>query len=370
MSIVRKRSASNKVYFPSDTRENHYILAELPLTDELYRLIIPANQQPTLNLSRLYHQMSEHFFQLCQQFAIPSSLLIANDKLIRVRYNLEMHQWQTNQQIIVYYDPCAHQLKKSIYDVKIKAKKIALLFLATGADIRINAAGFHEKVCALLHTLREQWQLSANDIRLRDHQHLTYDLFSQQKYQYSQNQCHKLRAMNIRYASQGVALTKALSAMTYAVVTLAITRSILAQVEIDAEAPDRYNPLYSYLTDKFTRTATRFNINNGALLANGLIPIVRHSLHDIVSKIGELQMLGYNPDQNPCGIISKWDANLLVDDVYLIFVATHENCHNNGYAKFANQIEQALQMLAIELEMAPKSDTFMVRFHQHIAYNI
>jgi len=34
-SILRKHRAGDKVYLPSDSRDNQYILAEIPLTDKL-----------------------------------------------------------------------------------------------------------------------------------------------------------------------------------------------------------------------------------------------------------------------------------------------------------------------------------------------
>jgi hypothetical protein len=99
------------------------------------------------------------------------------------------------------------------------------------------------------------------------------------------------------------------------------------------------------------------------------VPIVRYSIHDIVSRIGELQMLGYNPEQNPCGIVSKWDANELVDNVQLIFVATDKNKTEHGFGGFLNQIENTLQLMSTELKMEPSKDEIIIRFHQHIAYN-
>ena len=80
--------------------------------------------------------------------------------------------------------------------------------------------------------------------------------------------------------------------------------------------------------------AKHYNLNNGALIANGLVPIVRYSIYEIVSKVGELQMLGYNPEQRPCGIISKWNAGELTDSVQLVFVATPENNTEYGFGRF------------------------------------
>jgi hypothetical protein len=80
-------------------------------------------------------------------------------------------------------------------------------------------------------------------------------------------------------------------------------------------------------------------------------------------------MLGYNPEQNPCGIISKWDASELVDNVQLVFVATDKNQTEHGFGSFLNQIEQAIKLMATELEMDPLKEEVIVRFHQHVAYN-
>jgi len=370
MSIVRKRSASHKTYIPSNSRDNQYLLAEFPVTDELITQISPninfESNQPYFNF---YQKLSELLFELSDQFEVGSSLFIANDKLIRVRYSQEMHQWQTSQQILFYYDPKIHQLQNSFFDAGIRAKKISILLLATGDDIRLGSAIFHNKVRNMLHLLKEKLSLENKAIRLRDHQHLTYDIFAKNKGCIN-TQAHKFRPVATRYLSQNVALPENLSAMTYAVINLEINNRILKLVEIDPCSADPYNPLYTYLTDTFTLVAKRFNLNNGALIANGLVPIVRHSLHEIVSKIGELQMLGYNPEQSPCGLMSKWQADELVNNVQLIFVATKDNIDEYGYGKFVNQIEQAMRLMATELEIPQNKDELILRFHQHIAYNI
>ena len=89
-----------------------------------------------------------------------------------------------------------------------------------------------------------------------------------------------------------------------------------------------------------------------------------------MSRVGELQMLGYNPEQSPCGLVSKWQADQLVDNVQFIFVATKHDCPDNRYGRFLNQIEQAMRLLAAELEMPSNKEEFIIRFHQHLAYNI
>lgn len=374
MSIIRKRSAAHKSYIPSNARDNQYILAEFAITDELINKFSPENTPgQTSKFYVFYQALAEMFFELSEKYEIESCQFIANDKLARVRFNQEMHQWQTNQQILFYYNPETHQLKKSFFDVNKRAKKIALLFLTTGSDIRENAANFHAKVTQLVKNYANEISLDCADIRLRDHQHITYDLFAKHKPNNADNsltsQAHKLRPIAQRYASNHVNLPTYHSAMTYATITLPISNRLLNMVDVDPNSSDPYNPLYTYITDTFTQAAKHYNLNNGALIANGLVPIVRFSLHDIASRIGELQMLGYNPAQNPCGIISKWDANELVDTVQLVFVATAKNQTEYGFGRFLNQIEQALRLMATELEMEPVKEEVIVRFHQHVAYN-
>lgn len=370
MSIVRKRSAANKSYIPANARDNQYLLAEITITDELIKTVAPnLKENSPQAYFNFYQNLSLLLSTLCNDFKIESSIFVANDKLVRVRYSQEMHQWQTNQQILFYYDPSIHKLQNSVFDSNIRAKKLNLLFLATGDDLRSNAAKFHNKVNLVLKAYCKQIALQPELVRLRDHQHLTYDLFAKNKGCLGTN-AHKLRTIRDRYTNQKVALPNDISAITYAVVSLPINNHILSLVDIDSESSDPYNPLYTYLTDTFSLVAKRYNLNNGALIANGLIPIVRHSEFEAVMSQGELQMLGYNPNQSSCGIVSKWQANQLADSVYLIFVATKDNKTDSGYGRFLNQIEQALRLMSTELELTSSKDELTIRFHQHIAYNL
>ena len=370
MSIVRKRSAANKAYIPSNNRDNQYILAEFQLSDDLLTQISPDfsenSKQPYF---QFYQNLSQLLFTLSNDFKIKSSVFVANDKLVRVRYSQEMHQWQTSQQILFYYDPQLHELQNSFFDANVKSKKITLLFLASGNDIRINAAEFHQKVTKLLQCYCQQLSLKEGDIRVRDHQHITYDIFAKNK-GCTSSVAHKLRSIEQRYQSQAVTFPEENSAITYAVINLTVNNRLLNMVDIDPSSNDPYNPLYTFLTDTFSMVAKRFNLNNGALIANGLVPLVRYSLHEIVSRVGELQMLGYNPEQSPCGLVSKWQADQLVDNVQFIFVATKLDGTDNRFGRFVNQIEQAMRLLAAELEIPADKEELIIRFHQHVAYNL
>ncbi|WDE06214.1 DUF3083 family protein [Thalassomonas viridans] len=369
MSIIRKRSASHKAYIPANARDNQYIMAEFPLSDELInkfpREKVSGQQPPYLHF---YQTLSELFFKLSSELEITNSLFIANDKLARVRYSQEMHQWQTNQQILFYYNPSYHELQKSFFDPNVRATKITLLFLSTGDDIRYNAARFHAKIGLLLGQLKQALAIEDLHFRLRDHQHLTYDLNARKKAVIN-SQAHKLRPIPVRYASQNVTIDNDVSAMTYAVVNIPVSNKLLKQAEIDHNSADPYNPLYTLIADTFTLVTKQYNLNNGALIANGLVPIVRQSEEETFRRSGELQVLGVNPESPPFGIVCKWDARELVDNIQLVFIATKNDLGDYGYGRFLNQIEQAVRLMAFELALAPEKDEVIVRFHQHIAYN-
>ena len=64
---------------------------------------------------------------------------------------------------------------------EVKCKKIRLLFLATGEDIRANAASFHHNVQRVINSLQEKLLSGQPPLKIRDHQHLTYDLFAKAK---------------------------------------------------------------------------------------------------------------------------------------------------------------------------------------------
>lgn len=370
MGIIRKRNASYKSYLPKNLRDNQYLIAEFIISDPLIEKFNlnseNKSQQPYYDV---YQGLSTLFFKAADKYEIENCQFIANDKLARVRFSHEMHQWQTNQQILFYYNPALHRLQKSFFDANKRAKKVTLLFLASGEDIRINAASFHAKVIQLLGKFSQDIGIEKSQVRLRDHQHLTYDLYARSK-GCGDTVAHKLRTIPKRYASQHVNLPGEYSAITYAVINLPISNSLLNLVDIDAHAQDPYNPLYTLITDTFTNAAKRYNLNNGAIIANGLIPIVRHNVHDTVSSVGELQILGYNPEQLSCGLISKWDASKLVDNIQLVFVAAKEHQGENGYSQFLNKIEHAIQLVGEVLNLDETREEVIVRFHQHLAYNL
>ena len=99
------------------------------------------------------------------------------------------------------------------------------------------------------------------------------------------------------------------------------------------------------------------------------MPIVRFSEGGEVSVRKDFQMLGYDPKQGGGGVICKWNADELVNTVRLVFMATDKDCTDRGFGKYVNQLEKALESLASKLNIDGASEQFILRFHQHMAYD-
>lgn len=368
MSISRTRSAQHKVYIPSSARENQYLLAKFKITDELINKFSDAiDKNSDTPYQNFYHQLSKIFFKINDELDIESGQFVANDKFTRIRFSPERLTSQTQQQILFLYNPHFHHSQSSHFDGSKRVSKINLIFLANGDEVRQDAARFHRKVLKAITQFSEQVGLTNEEVRICDHQHLTYDLFAKEK-GVEGTQAHKFRSMTNRYLADDINLPDNTDALTYAVVDVPLNRRIRKLVEIDEESAEPYSPLYNLVADAFTSAAKRHNLNNGAVIANGLIPVVRRSEEDLVVVNGELQMLGYNPAHTSGGYTCKWSADKLVDTVQLVFVASDQNKTSHGFGKFLNQIEHALHSLAEQLSYVNNKEEMLVRFHQHIGF--
>ena len=368
MPISRTRSAQHKVYIPSSARENQYLLANIELPSALLEkyadIIDESSTQP---YEVFYKRLADTFFKITQELGIECPQFIANDKFPRVRFSPEKFISQTEQQILFLYNPKYHALQNAFYDGSYRAKKLTLAFLANGDSIREQSVSFHQLVVKAITLFAQQTGIQSNTVRIRDHQHLTYDLFSKDK-GIEGTQVHKFRSIQNRYLAENLSLPENTDSLTYAVVDLPINPRIRGLVEIDDNDAERYNPLYNLIADAFISSAKRHNIHNGAIIGNGLTPIVRKSIYESVIANGELQMLGYNPKQTGGGYTCKWSADKLVDTIQLVFVANEHNTSSHGYGKFLNQIEQALRSMADKLEFVHNKEEVIVRFHQHIGF--
>lgn len=368
MPVSRTRTTTHKVHIPSSARENQYLLAKFNLTDEFMSrftdLIDESSSQP---YEKLYQKLSKSFFKINEGLDIESSQFIANDKFPRIRFSPEKMTAQTEQQLLFLYNPRYHFSRSAFFDSAKKAKKITLVFLANGDEVRLNAAKFHQKVQKAINAFSLAAGLAKEDVRICDHQHLTYDLFAKDK-GVEGTQSHKLRSMLNRYSADDLILPESTDSLTYAIVDLPLNRRISELVQPEDENIEDFTSLYNFIADAFINTAKQHNLKNGAVIANGLIPIVRRSDDGMVVANGELQMLGYNPKHASGGYTCKWNPEKLVDTVQLVFVASVQDKTSHGYGKFLNQIEHALQAFAQQLGYVNNKEEMLVRFHQHIGF--
>jgi len=368
MPLSRKRNVQHKVYIPSSARENQYLLAKFAITDSLIEKIAGpidhSQEQPFLGF---YKKLSELFFKINDELDIESGQFVANDKFARVRFSPEKLTAQTAQQILFLYNSSYHHSQNAYFDASKQARKIHLVFLANGDDVRHNSAIFHQKVVQAVGQFTEQTGLSTNDVHISDHQHLTYDLFAKDK-GVEGNQVHKLRSISNRYAADEISLPKNTDELTYAIVDMPINRRLRNLVKLDHSEGENYSPLYNYIADAFINAAKKHQLNNGAVIANDLVPIVRRSDDENTIAKGELLMLGYNPKNTEGGYTCKWVADQLVDSVQFVFVASEQDKTSHGYGKFLIQIEHALQSIAQKLKYVNDKEELTVRFHQHIGF--
>ncbi len=370
MSLHRHRGTANKVYLPSNARYNQYLLAEFKITDELLAQFGSADSKDKLKpFQAFYQQLSERFFSECEQSDIENVHFIANDKLPRVRFSEEIRVWETEQQMLIFYNPAYHQSYKSHFDGSKRAQKVSLLFLATGEDIRINAAAYHSKVLEMLKRCLPSSGVPLSAVRLRDHQHLTYDLFARSKGVDGTHR-HSLRLIKNRYQASNVDLPEKTDTMSYVVASFPITRRLLKRVEVDHNSEQPYEALYTMLGDACTSASKAHNLLNGAFIANGSSPIIRNSDKKPEQKVGELQMLGFDPHTPKDEFICRWDGDKLVDYAQIIFAATEKNIESKGFGKFMETVDKALRSMTKSLEMAPEREALTVRFHQHLAYHV
>ena len=368
MPVTRKRSTQHKVHIPASARENQYLLAKFSITDQLIERIAGpvdlTSEQPFLPF---YKKLSEMFFKINEELDIESGQFVANDKFTRIRFSPEKITAETEQQILFLYNSRYHFNQSAHYDGAKKASKIHLVFLANGDEVRYDSAKFHQKVVNAITKFTEQSGMNIDEMRICDHQHLTYDLFAKDK-GVEGNQVHKLRSISNRYAADDISLPENTDELTYAIVDMAVTRRIRNLVELDHSEGENYSPLYNYINDAFTDAAKKYSLNNGAVIANGLTPIVRRSDDESIIATGERIMLGYNPKNTSGGYTCKWVADQLVDKVQFVFVASEQDKTSHGYGKFLIQIERALHSIAEKLDYINNKEELNVRFHQHIGF--
>ncbi|MCH1930702.1 DUF3083 family protein [Shewanella sp. A25] len=352
-------SHQQKVYIPKDARTNQFITAEIKLTDELLAQYC--------DYYSCYHSLSRLIFNLAEQHDLRNVHVITNDKLPVVRFHTEAYCFQTTEQILFFYNPAYHEAQNLFSDDNYRARKVRIVFLATGDEIRSNSAHFHTRVRALLSELIPKLPIRQVKIKIRDHQHLSYDLFAKSKGN-KETYGYKLRAIVPRYKSRQCELPDNVSSLTYVTASLPLSRK-LKQKWLKELATD-FTPLYQHLEECFLTAADNKQLTRLSMIANGLTPLVRNSkFEQLVSKT-EVQMIGFDPNANEQQLICRWDGDNLVEAAHFTIVAGAKDCDDSGYGRFMNNVEAAFKQFAHELGLDPEREDLVLRFHQHISYNL
>jgi len=352
-------SHQQKVYIPKDVRSNQYITAEIKVTDALLAHFP--------DYKTCYQRLSRNIFKLAEQSELYNVHVITNDKLPVVRFHTEAYCFPTAEQIVFFYNPEYHEAQSLHSQDDYKARKIRIVFLATGEDIRANSASFHIKVQAFLGKLVPQLPEKDLTIKIRDHQHLSYDLFAAAKGNKA-TYGYKLRSISNRYAARSCPVPEGHGSLCYVTVKLPLSRK-LKQATL-AEGADDFTPLYQKLEDAFVQATAAKKLNRVAMVANGLTPLVRNSKYDQVDGTDEVQMLGFDPNIEEQQFIRHWDGSRLVEMVSFTIAAGAQDTKDGALGRYLNRVEEALKRLTSELELDRTRDDLIVRFHQHISYQV
>ena len=201
-------------------------------------------------------------------------------------------------------------------------------------------------------------------IKVRDHQHLSYDLFAKAK-GHKETYGFKLRAMNERYKSRHCNLPEEHSSLVYVTINLPINRK-LKDALLNGESV--LSNLYDKVQDHFLTAIETKSLTRTAMIANGRTPLVRNSKFDQLEKSDELQMIGFDPDSNETQFIYDCDPEGAVDSINFTIAAGKNDYDHEGYGQFMNQVESVFKKLAEQLGLNKAHEDMMVRFHQHISY--
>ena len=352
-------SHQQKVYLPKEARTKQFITAEIKVTDAL------LSQYP--DYQTCYQSLSRLVFNLAEQHDLRNVHVITNDKLPVVRYHTEAYCFQTTEQILFFYNPAYHEAQNLFSQENYRARKLRIVFLATGEDIRSNSASFHIRVRELLTELMPLMPISDLKVKVRDHQHLSYDLFAKAK-GYKETYGYKLRAIGPRYKARKCELPENVSSLTYVTVSLPLSRK-LNQGLLPDSATD-FTPLYQHLEDCFLKAAANRQLTRLAMIANGLTPLVRNSKFEKLDSKAEVQMIGFDPNATEQQVIRRWNADNLVEAAHFTIVAGTKDCDDSGFGRFMNNVETALKAFAADIGVDPEREDLVVRFHQHISYQI
>ncbi|MGJ8693197.1 MAG: DUF3083 family protein [Thalassotalea sp.] len=369
-SILRKRRASEKVYVPKDARDNQYVIAEMPLTDELLELVA-GKVDLTLEkpYQKFYQTLAKIAFDVVEECNIAHANFVANSRLVRVRHSDEQQVLHTPQQTFFFYSPLHNSTFKGYFEGEHRSTKVKFLFLATGDELRVNSGAFHKKVFKAVKEISKRIGLAGGELKVRDHQHLTYDIFAKEKGR-KETIPHTFREISARYLQQGYEIEGEHTYVTYAIVNVPMSRRLLKNVELDYNNDDMFAPLYEKIEKAFKASAEKHNLTHAAMIANGNTVIVRYDKEENTIFNGEIISLGFNPKNDVTDIVSLYEPDQLVDNIRLVYFADEYDETHRTYGKFVNQVTQSIITLANELDWNKERDYMLMRLHQQLVRKV
>lgn len=365
-SLISKKNAQNKVYIPESHRENHYLFIEFELSEQVIaELVSPAGRENN-RLALFYLEFKQNFFNCCKVNGISNAMFVAKDKLVRVRYGEESQIIETGEQLLVFYDPKRHQGFKACYDKALPVSKLVLTVFSTGEDIRERAALLHQKAAQMVVELAEAVGQSENLFKIRDHQHITYELYSAEK-GIKKTTTHGLRIVPARYQQQSLILPDDTKHTGYAVAIMPIPMCLIDEAENNMSVEQPYQVLYKSIVRTLTDVAAEEEINKLAVMANGKQPIVRTNQNEAIQVVEELVYLSFGDDEDQ-EYIADWNSTNLVDSIALVFKPTQADIQNRAYGRYMNKVNQTLRLMGKVLGVEAEREDVMIRFHQNTQY--
>jgi len=364
-AILRRRRAGERVYLPNNARDNQYILAEIMLTDKLIDLVSgPVDENEQKPYEVFYRTLAHKVFEVVEDYGLTHVNFVANNKLVRVRYSTEQQVLHTEQQSFFFYNPQHNSTFKTYFDGAVRTRKVKILFLATGDELRLNSGKFHYRVVKALEQISTRIGLDMGEIKLRDHQHLMFDAFAQEK-GLKDTITHSFREIADRYEAQDFPIQNEHTSITYAIASVPMTRRLLKGTDVDYATDKPFDKLYQKIEDAFKASVADTELNQVAYIGSGVYPFVRYDQQEQEEVRGELMSILVNSDNADSRFVSHWSGDKLVDTIRFIYIADKSDEKNHNYGTFVNQVIQAVNSFAEQVAWKKDCDDINIRIHQH-----
>lgn len=358
--ISRIKQQDNRVYVPSDARDNQYIIAELVINDNLIAQLSDKTLNPTPKelLSLLLNKVR----RVITQHDIDFVALVASNKFIRVRYGVDTEINTTQEQHIVYYNP---EKSKGVIGICPEGteslKSIRLVCFATGNNLRENAALFHQKVVNLVSEIKQSFNF-IDGIKLQDHQHISFSL--EKHSSATQSKAHGFRVIEKRYESSGLMLPEERNSKAFIVVKANFSELLNEKV---LSQNYEVSQMHAEISHLLIQLAQEVGINHLAYVASNRYPVVKSNfVTGSANQKGELVSLNFgNTEHEVIQIIEDEYTN---SAAHIVFYMPESTSVKSGYAVYINKVIKLLDKLGQKLQLTEHDQAMLLRFYQHFSY--